>query len=472
MLTNLLRAALQSYPRVLACIVLVCSLGVALSEIMAAPPAPLRSGSLTKSLPSLIRVEPKPTGPPVIAEQSQSLVPEAFPSQNALIPGEAQPTPEVPSFIVKGEGERGQSADRVTFKLNKPLLEISAGDLDADGRPEIVGITDSEVIVYRWLDRQMMPIASIESDPFVHLLHLDVGDVNGSGHAQVFVTAMSIVSERVRFRNLLTSYVLELRGGKLVYVATRLRYFLRLLTIPTVNTPILIGQRMGQYVPFEGPIFRLNWNGQRYVEGEILNVPTPVNSLYDFAPIETAGNQILEMAVLNDQRRMTIYGRGGKLPWVASDDMGEVNHLAFPQTPLAPIFYYGLLSGGPEHPGEVSVLRVLPRRFLVEVPPLLGHAKVELLVPANTTTYGFQISLFSNEPSFGGVAAYDRNGGTFTKSWETIPVEGKVHDIAAADLEGTGRKDLIVLSAVKEKGFVASLKSEVRAIMNVFSFAR
>ena len=45
-----------------------------------------------------------------------------------------------------------------------------------------------------------------------------------------------------------------------------------------------------------------------------------------------------------------------------------------------------------------------------------------------------------------------------------------MRDVAAVDLNGTARRDLIVLSAVKEKGFVASLKDKARGIINVFFF--
>jgi hypothetical protein len=47
-----------------------------------------------------------------------------------------------------------------------------------------------------------------------------------------------------------------------------------------------------------------------------------------------------------------------------------------------------------------------------------------------------------------------------------------VRDVAVVDLSGTGRRDLLVLSAVREKGFVASLKDKSRGIINVFSFNR
>jgi hypothetical protein len=463
-------------------------LAVASVEVTGAPqvvatPSPsgpaLRPGSGQASSeagrPSFVRVQPQPAEPSKTAEQPKGAITEASPSQRALAAGEAQRKAGTPSFLVKGDDKPGQSGDQaskdhLTFELNEPLLAIAAGHLDADRRPEVVGITSSEVIVYRWQDRRLVPIARAESDPFVRHLYLDVGDVNGSGTAQVFVTAMSSVPEVLTLRNALRSYVLELRGGKLVRIADGLDYFLRVLKGPGFDAPILIGQRIGQYVPFEGPIVRLSWSGERYLPGQPVSLPAAVKGLYDFAPLEAAGDQVLEMAVLNEQRRVTIYGRRGETLWEAKDDLGEVDHLAFYQTPQAPRFNQGIRAGVPPNPEELADRIALPRRLLVETSPLWGDAKAELLAISNSTKYGLQVSFGSDQPVNGRIVAYDREDGSFSRGWETVPVEGKVRDAAVVDLNGSGRKDLIVLSAVKEKGFVASLKDKARGIINVFFF--
>jgi len=461
-------------------------------RVMAAPSAPaasaLRQGSgqalrpglgqatSATTAPSFVRAQPQPTEPSKTPEQLRSPVPERTPPQKQSPDvGEAQPKAGTPSFLVKGEDKSGQSGDQaskdhLTFELTEPLLAIAAGHMDADRRPEIVGITSSEIIVYRWQDRRLVPIARVESDPFVRHLHLDVGDVNGTGQAQVFVTAMSSVPEVLTVRNTLRSYVLELRGGKLVRIADGLDYFLRVMTGPGIDAPILIGQRMGKYAPFEGPIVRLNWSGEQYLQGQPFSLPAPVKGLYDFAPLEVAGDQVLEMAVLNEQKRVTIHGRGGETLWEARDDLGEVDHLAFFQTPQAPRFNHGIRSGISPNPEDLADRISLPRRLLVEASPLWGDAKVELLTLSSSTKYGVQVSLAGEAPPSGRIVAYDRHDGTFTRGWETVPVEGKVRDAAVVDLSGTGRKDLIVLSAVKEKGFVASLKDKARGIINIFFF--
>jgi hypothetical protein len=445
------------------------------TRIAATPSGPSASTTLAKSAPEFVRVPPsKP------AEPQKAAIPEIASPQRQQTPREVQRKPGTPSFLVGGEDASGRSGDQaakdhLTFDLKEALLAVAAGDLDGDHRPEVVGMTASEVIVYRWKDRRLEPLARAGvGESFIRHLHLDVGDVNGSGQAQIVVTALSSVPEGLKLRNALRSYVLERRGDKLVRIADGLDYFLRVLTGPGIETPMLIAQRMGDQAGFKGPIVRLAWSGERYIEEQPLALPGQVKSLYEFAPLEAAGNQVMEIAVITEQGRIRTYGRGGQALWEGKDDLGEVDHLAFFQTPelQALRFKHGIRSGIPVNPEEYADRLVLPRRLLVQSSPLYGDAKAEFLTLANSTKYGVQVSMGGEAPPSGRVVAYDRHDGTFARGWETVPVEGKVRDVAVVDLNGAGRRDLIVLSAVKEKGFVSSLKDEARGIINVFSFTR
>ena len=445
-------------------------------RMIAAPSSPSSGPAPSaQSAPPFVRVQPSKT-----ADQPKSVIPEVRVPQKRVAAGEVQQKAGTPSFLIKGDDASDLSGDlsakeHLTFDLKEALLAVAAGDLDGDRRPEIVGMTASEVIVYRWQDRRLEPIARTgEGASFIRHLHLDVGDVNGSGQAQIVVTALSSVPEGLKLRNALRSFVLELRGGKLVRIADGLDYFLRVLTGPGIDRPMLIAQRMGEKAGFTGPIVRMTWSGERYVEDQPLSVPVQVKTLYDFAPIEVAGNQVTEVAVITERGRVRTYGRGGEPPWEAKEDLGEVDHLAFFQTPelQAIRFKHGIRSGIPVNPEEYADRLVLPRRLLVQSSPLWGDAKAELLTIANSTKYGVQVALGGEAPPSGRIVAYDRREGIFARGWETVPVEGKVRDVAVVNLNGAGRRDLIVLSAVREKGFVASLKDQARGIINVFSFAK
>lgn len=423
--------------------------------VVAAPSPPsrstLRSGSepapSAAPRPSVIQAERHIAEPPRTSEQSKG-------SRSFLSTGEN---------VAMRPGEKTQ--EFVTFELSDPLLALAAGDLDGDQRPEIVGITSSEVIAYRWQNQRLVSIARVSSPRLVRHLHLDVGDMNGRGHVQIVVTALS------GGRNVLQSFVLELQGDRLVRIADKLGYFLRVVMGPGIETPILVGQRMGELTAFDGPIVRLTWNGERYVEGQPLTLPAQVKNLYEFAPINAAGDQISEVAVISDQR-VKIYGSESKPSWEGKDDLGDVDHLAFSYIPTyrALLAKEGLNTGTPITPEEHAVQQILPRRVLVEASPQWGNATTELLTFTNPKKIGALRTESSFPPSQ--VVAFDRQEGAFARGWETIPIEGKVRDVALADLNGAGRKDLIVLSAVKEKGLVAYLQDGSRGIISVFSFVR
>jgi hypothetical protein len=421
------------------------------------------------SRPSSIHAERQNSEPSRTAEPLKDPRSEIASSRKGVVAEEALRKPGTPSFLAMAEDEPARSdnskgwQESVVFELPDPLLALAAGDLDGDQRPEIVGITSSEVIVYRWQNQRLAPIARISSPRSIRHLHIDVGNINGRGHAQVVITALSGA------RNELHSFVLELQGGKLVRIADKLGYFLRVVMGPGIETPILVGQRMGELTAFEGAIVRLTWNGERYVEGQPLILPAQVKNLYEFAPINATGDQISEVAVISEQR-VKAYGSEGKPSWEGKDDLGEVDHLAFSHIPTYRALQakYGLKSGIAITPEEYATLQILPRRLLVEASPLWGNARIELL----TFTNPIKIGLFRVESSQSSqVVAFDRQEGTFARGWGT-PLEGRVRDVALVDLNGVGRKDLIVLSAVKEKGLVAYLQDGSRGIINVFSFTR
>ena len=445
--------------------------------VMAAPALP--SGPILRpatgqapsaaSRPSSIHAERQNSEPSRAAEPLKDPRSEIASSRRGIVAEESLRKPGAPSSLAMAEDEPARSdnnkgwQETVVFELPDPLLALAAGDLDGDQRPEIVGITSSEVIVYRWQNQRLAPIARMSSPRSLRHLHIDVGNINDRGHAQVVITALSGA------RNELHSFVLELQGGKLVRIADKLGYFLRVVMGPGIETPILVGQRMGELTAFEGAIVRLTWNGERYVEGQPLILPAQVKNLYEFAPINATGDQISEVAVISEQR-VKAYGSEGKPSWEGKEDLGEVDHLAFSHIPTYRALQakYGLKSGIAITPEEYASLQILPRRILVEASPLWGNARTELL----TFTNPVKIGLFRVDSSLPSqVVAFDRQEGTFARGWGT-PLEGKVRDVALVDLNGVGRKDLIVLSAVKEKGLVAYLQDGSRGIINVFSFTR
>lgn len=331
--------------------------------------------------------------------------------------------------------------DWLSLQIDDPLQALVAADLDGDGRPELVGVTESEVIAYRMTGSRFLPFARREDrERFVRYLRLEAADINGNGREEVFITALTSVPRGLHLRNSLRSFVLELQGNRLVPIAEDLPYFLRVVSRPG-RDPSLLAQKMGEFTPFEGPVLQMIWDGGGYREEVPLSLPYPASNLYEFAPVDG-----VEVAVLA-KTQIKVY-RGGVI-W-EGDRLGEVDHMVFLQTPKDIRFPTGLRSGPPPVQ-ELAEKRFLPRRLLV-IDPLFGDGEVELVTVANGGQYGFRLP-FTKEDFYGGqVIAYIRRGGTYVKSWETTPVEGKALDFAIGDFTKDGRREIVLLTGTKEKG--------------------
>lgn len=332
--------------------------------------------------------------------------------------------------------------DWLSLQMDEPLQALVAADLDGDGRPELVGITESEVIAYRWSGSGFQPFVRREDrERFIRYLRVEAADLNGNGRDEVFVTALISVPSGLHLRNSLRSFVLELQGiNRLIPIAEDLPYFLRVVSRPG-RDPVLLAQKMGEFTPFEGPVLQMIWDGGRYREEVPLSLPSPASNLYEFAPIDG-----IDVAVFA-KGQIKIYRDG--VIW-EGERLGEVDHVAFLQTPKDIRFPTGLRSGPPPVQ-ELAEKRFLPRRLLV-IDPLFGDGEMELVTVVNGGRYGLRLP-FIKEDFYGGqVIAYIRRGGRYGKSWETTPVEGKALDVAIGDFTKDGRREIVLLTGGKEKG--------------------
>src|SRR3990172_3239226 len=230
--------------------------------------------------PTVAQPSPPPTPP------SEKLVPPPeWTGKNPAPPPAPTPPDKAdgapPGFVItrkeREPGEivrEGEKGGPIRKEVAETLIAITAADVDGDGRPELVGISETGVFVYRWTDKGFaLQAGHLESEKFVRYLAVDAADINGNGREEIFVTAISSVPAGVEMRNRLQSLALELDGRALKPVASRLPYFLRVERIPGRDRPLLLAQQMGTHEPIGGPILKMAWKGKQYVEEGPLPLP-------------------------------------------------------------------------------------------------------------------------------------------------------------------------------------------------------
>lgn len=183
---------------------------------------------------------------------------------------------------------------------------ITIGDIDGDGKQEILISTGKDIRVYTpGIDLQPalggVQITGYGSDDH---LWVDTIDLNKNGIDEVIITSLG--------GDDVTSYIYELRGTEFILLFKG-NFFLRRLE----NR--LIAQAYSKAEGFDGDVFSIIWDGE-YKKGDRIKLPKGVN-IYDFVYVDDphTGRVIL---AYDEDGFLNIYNEKGIRIWRSKTDMG------------------------------------------------------------------------------------------------------------------------------------------------------
>jgi len=183
---------------------------------------------------------------------------------------------------------------------------VTIGDIDGDGKQEILLSTGSDIRVYTPGVDLQPTLGGIQIKGFRSGDHLwvDTIDLNKNGIDEVIITSIS--GEEV------SSSIYELKGTEFVLLFKG-NFFLRKME----NR--LIAQEYSKAEGFDGDVFSVVWNGE-YKKGDRLNLPKGVN-IYDFVYVDDphTGRVIL---AYDEDGFLNIYDEKGIRIWRSKTDMG------------------------------------------------------------------------------------------------------------------------------------------------------
>ncbi|NTW76540.1 MAG: hypothetical protein HGB33_01950 [Syntrophaceae bacterium] len=332
---------------------------------------------------------------------------------------------------------------------------MDIGDVNGDGKNEVVTIDDRNIYIYQKLDNEFRVLQKITGKKYDKYLSVDVADIKRTGIKQIYVTSVNDAT--------LDSFVVEYKDGKYEKTDSDLKWFLRVIDTPS-GIPLLLCQSYGFDEIFNTAIYELVWRNGKFVEGPKMKIPM--------------GLSIYGLAIDN-------FGTGGNDDRIIALD--ELDHICiFRQTnkPLNQIFTFGfhnddLIWRGDEEFGgsnnyfenvedkkryeEESTRKSAYVNLRILTYDINKDGKKELIIVKNLSSAG---RVFKNIKLFTSSEIYNLewDGLGMAENWRTKKINGYVADYVFKDIDNDGKPELVLAlvlsigSSVREKSVVVFYK--------------
>jgi cell division septation protein DedD len=299
---------------------------------------------------------------------------------------------------------------RELFVSSDRLQGVALGDVDGDGRVEVVAVTSSRVLVLGRRPDGLRQLYEFGEGGRRFNVGVDIADIDGNGLPEVFVTALAANGRSPQ------SFVLEFAKGMLRKKVETAPWYFRVGRMPG-RGQVLLGQEPSQGSPpnASGGIFEMGWRKDRY-EPEKRVLSSAGFNILGLACGWTAEDGRGVLTALDPENRIRVYDTDGKELWRSA---------------------YAYAGALPAAPG-------LPMRLVVE--PASSSGPARLLVARNQEAA-------ADAPESGGsrIIAFQRDGGGLSSAWIAGGIRGAIRDFAVEHAAGDAAQILAVVWR-KEKG--------------------
>lgn len=327
-------------------------------------------------------------------------------------------------FIETTQSGRGNFWKSRNFPFRIGGLDI--GDVDKDGKKEIVFISDEgDIWIYRYHKGTIVLVQEIKGKSYNNLISVDVADINKNGIDEIFVSNFNIN------KGVPSSFVLEWNGKSFDPIANDLKCYLRVIKRWN-HEPILVGQKKGIKEPFMAGVYQLRWVGDSYKEGEVIT-STPSVSIYGFTYGDVTGDGVDDFIQLGNDDRLRVIAKGGVVEWKSDDDFGG----SLDYVP-------GEVTGEEADPWsqvtEEQRSYLSPRLLLCD---LDLDESPEVIAVKNLSRISRMTKRYRHYGS-GEICSLSWDGLGLSENWKTKKIHGYLSDLAIADMDNDGENELVV----------------------------
>ena len=326
--------------------------------------------------------------------------------------------------------------------ISKRLKGLAVGDIDADGKNEIVIITEKELMLYKKNEDELILDKTIHGKMYDNYIAVDVADINHNGIDEIFITNTNGSN--------VESFVIEYKNGDYEKIATDLKWFFR--AIGSTTKPLLLAQSKGIDSPFGDSIYRLSWKDGVYMNDKKMTLPVGI-SIYGLAldTIDASGSE--RCISLEEYDHLCIYketdkslsqihilGGGDELLWKSSDIYGGTNnYITYDRNALSDF-----------SKGNNNKVFIKNRILTVD---LNKDGRKEILINKNISSTG---NVFKNIKEFNGSEIYHLvwDGLGLQEDWKTGKIQGYMADYQFKDIDNDGRGEIVIILNISNSSSV------------------
>ena len=311
------------------------------------------------------------------------------------------------------------------LKAKEVIRAMRTGDLNKDGRAQVVTATDSSLQIYHLEGTLLTEETHLDYASYLRIIGLDVADLNGNGYPEIFVTAMTINRET------LSSFVVEYNGSSYTTIQDGLSYYFRVIDSLDGN-PVLYAQEKGRG-PYAGKIYIMTPTNDTYQEEKAIRVPRGTSVLaLDRGPVrEDSG---IEFLSINQHHRLVLINDAGSMEWESTEKYGKTNN------------YW--LSGAR---GSDATFR--EREYFnprIKFHPVGEDQKEKVFLITNNEIGGGTLGRIKRFKE-GRVEVMSWNGIALAPVFQTVPLQGWVSDFDIADIDNDGIEELVISVVTRSK---------------------
>jgi hypothetical protein len=312
-------------------------------------------------------------------------------------------------------------------RMKRQIRGVTTGDVDGDGRIEIVCIDGTTVLAYGAERGQMVKVA--EAATGTGNIGVDAMDLNANGKDELFITHFDNNTGRV------FSYVLEWEAKQFKRIADNLRWYFRSVDLYDRGR-VLVGQRQGINERFRPGIYEIGYSDGTYDGVQKLNFPRN-RTVFGFAQGAVRSVGMADVVDYSRDGYLRVMDRKGAEEWVSNESYSSsANALFFRDE---------------DEPNEKDIF-YLPSR--IHLADLDGDGISEIMVVRNDDAAGaFKRTRWFKQGHLM-IHKWDQLG--LTTLWRSNGLSKFIGDFTLADINQDGSPEIVAAVVQKQRTVLGS----------------